>query len=167
MEVHELNSSRDATLLRSSIFEGISDHTIADLCSHGEIVSFEANHKLFERGDDAPDLMILREGVVELLFPVQIMGVTRDVTMERKQAGDVVAWSSVVSPYRCTLSARCAGRCSLTALSRETLGSFFEAHPETGCTFMRNLAGVIGRRLDAMQMMWMQDLQTSAVKRLG
>ncbi len=31
---------------------------------------------------------------------------------------------------------------------------------------MRNLAGVIGRRLQAMQTIWMHDLQASATKRM-
>lgn len=155
------------SLLRSAVFEGISDDTISDLCARGRVISFDANHKLFERGDDAQELMILQEGVVELLFPLRIMGATREVTMESKQPGDVVAWSAVVSPYRCTLSARCASRCTLTGLSRETLHSFFENNPETGYSFMRNLSGVIGRRLNAMQTMWMQNLQASAVKRHG
>lgn len=162
-----MDNSFDLNVLRSAIFEGISDDTIADLCSRGRVISLEANHKLFERGDDAKELMILGEGVVELLFPVQILGVTREVTMESKQAGDVVAWSSVVSPYRFTLSARCAGPCTLTALSRETLRSFFETNPETGYLFMRNLNGVIGRRLSAMQTTWAHNLQASAASRLG
>ncbi len=153
-------------LSRSTIFEGISRGTIEELCSRGREVVFEPGHKLFERDQDSSELMILQEGVVDLVFPIQIIGVTREVTMERAQAGKVIAWSSLVAPHRFTLSARCATQCVLTALSRDTLRAFFETDAQTGYLFMRNLAGVVGRRLQAMQAMWVCELQTCAATRM-
>lgn len=153
-------------LLRCPVFEDITDEAVEELCGHGQTLSFEPGRLLFSRGQDADQLLILCEGVVELLFPIQILGVTREVTMERKETGDVVAWSALISPYRFTLSARCASRCSLIAFGRETLEVFFESDRQTGYFFMRNLAGVIGRRLQAMQTLWMHDLQANAAKRL-
>ncbi len=94
------------------------------------------------------------------------MGVSRALTLESKQPGDVVAWSALVSPYRFTLSARCAGECALTAFSREALHQYFETAPSVGYLFMRNLAGVIGQRLQRVQAIWMHDLQANAIKRL-
>ena len=151
---------------RAAIFEGISNGAIEKLCSRGQVETYESGHLLLQRGQNASELMILREGVVELLIPVQIMGVTRDLTVESKQVGDVVAWSALVHPYRFTLSARCASKCVLNTFDRETLHEFFDADPCTGYLFMRNLAGVIGRRLQAMQAIWVRDLQVSAARRL-
>ncbi len=151
---------------RSVIFEGISGEAIEALCSRGRELICKAGHGLFERGQEAQDLLLLQEGVVELLFPVQIMGVTRELALESKHEGEVVAWSALVSPYRCTLGARCGSDCVLTSLNREALEEFFRNEPQVGYLFMRNLAGVIGRRLQAMQNIWLLDLQTSAIKRL-
>jgi len=151
---------------QSSIFAGIPDDDVVALCAQGRTVSFEAGHVLFERGQDTEELMVLEDGAVELLFPIIILGATREVTMETKQPGSVVAWSSLVDPYRATLSARCASDCQLLSFARDALYSFFEADPHTGFLFMRNLSSVIGRRLQAMQTIWMRDLQTSAAKRL-
>jgi len=162
-----MTTREDLNLRQYPIFHNILDHDVANLCAQGHTVTFDAGHVLFERGQDAEDLMILREGVVELLFPIMILGVTREVTMETKQAGAVVAWSSLVSPYHFTLSARCTSDCRLVTFDRYTLYSFFEDDPHTGYLFMRNLAGVIGRRLQAMQTIWMHDLQASATKRHG
>ena len=161
-----MDGAKKSVFLRSPIFENIREEAIEELCLRGRSGLFDAGHRLFERGQDAADLLILQEGVVELLFPVQIMGVTRDVTMESKQAGDVVAWSSLVAPHRFTLSARCATRCVLTALSRDTLHAFFETDSQTGYLFMRNLAGVVGRRLQAMQALWVRELQATAARRM-
>lgn len=162
-----MSGDENASLLQSAVFEDISEEVVEGLCSRGRVVSFDAGQKLFERGESADELIILQSGVVELLFPVQIMGVSRDVTMEVKQAGDLVAWSSLVKPYRLTVSARCASTGTLTSVSRQELLAFFETDPKTGYLFMRNLAGVIGRRLQAMQTLWAHDLQASAAKRLG
>lgn len=162
-----MSGDENAGLLQSAVFEDISEEVVEGLCSRGRVVSFDAGQKLFERGESADELIILQSGVVELLFPVQIMGVSRDVTMEVKQAGDIVAWSSLVKPYRLTVSARCASTGTLTSVSRQELLAFFETDPKTGYLFMRNLAGVIGRRLQAMQTLWAHDLQASAAKRLG
>lgn len=157
---------RIQVLSQSAIFEGISLKAIEEVCSRGREISLEAGHTLFERDQEADELMIIEEGVVDLVFPVQIVSVTREVTLESVQAGDVVAWSSLVHPHRFTLSARCAGRCVLTCLSRDSLHAFFEVDPQTRYLFMRNLAEVIGRRLQAMQAMWIRELQTTAAKRM-
>lgn len=161
-----MSGGESVNLMESAVFEDISEEIVEGLCSRGQVVSFKAGHKLFERGESADELIILQQGIVELLFPVQIMGVSRDVTMEVKQAGDIVAWSSLVSPYRLTLSARCASTGTLTSISRQALLAFFKTDPHTGYLLMRNLAGVIGRRLQAMQTLWVHELQVSATKRL-
>lgn len=158
--------SEHSSLMECGVFEDIPDEAVRELCARGRDLSFEAGVTLFDRGGRADELMILNEGVVELLFPVQIMGVTRGVTMESKHAGDVVAWSSLVSPFQFTLSARCATACTLTSFTREALHDYFAINPPTGYLFMRNVAGVIGRRLQAMQTMWMHDLEARAVERL-
>jgi CRP-like cAMP-binding protein len=155
-----------ASLLHSAIFENIPGNAVQELCEAGRVLSFDADSKLFERGQKAKELMILLDGVVELLFPFRVLGVIREIPMESKRSGDVVAWSALVDPYQFTLSARCATECKLASLSREELSRFFERDPATGYLFMRNLAGVIGRRLQAMQTMWMHDLEASAAKRL-
>jgi len=154
------------TLSQSAIFEDITPDVVEQLCSRAQHISLESGHRLFDRDEDASDLMILLEGAVDLVFPVHVMNVTREVAMDRLQMGDVVAWSSLVRPYRFTLSAECTSQCVLISLSRSVLDDFFEANPRTGHLFMRNLAGVIGRRLQKLQMMWVHDLQTSAAKRV-
>lgn len=147
------------TNLRGSIiFEDISGDDIEALYGLGHEVTVEAHQILFERGDASDELIILLDGTVELLFPIHVMGVTREVAMESKQAGDVVAWSSVIRPYHFTLSARTVSQCQLIKFNRDRLFNYFEDHSKTGYLFMRNLASVIGRRLQAIQMRWTHDL---------
>lgn len=153
-------------LARSPIFEDISPEAVQALCDRGLTCTFSAGHQVFERGQDADAVMILQEGTVELFFPVRIMGAIRPLTLETKQAGDVVAWSALVSPYRFTLSARCATKSILVGMNREILRDYFETAPHVGYLFMRNLAGVVGRRFQAMQTLWIGELQASAAEKL-
>ncbi len=147
-------------------FKDISADVLEELATHGQTQTFEMGHLLFERAQEANDLMLLQEGAVDLFFPLHVMGVTRELTMESKHAGDMVAWSALVSPYRFRLSGRCTSRCVITCFNRDDLLTFFDAHTHCGYLFMRNLAGVVGRRLQNMQNMWIHDLQASAVKHL-
>jgi len=159
-------SSTDGSrsLALSPVFTGITESAIEELRARGRMVSFGAGHMLFERAEDALELMILLDGLVELLFPVSILGATREVTMQTRGPGDVVAWSALVSPYHFTLSARCASDCTLLTFTREALTDYFETDPAIGYRFMSNLAGVIGRRLQTMQTIWVHDLQASLTR---
>lgn len=150
----------------ATIFKGIPNKDIEKPCSHGRDLSLEAGHRLFERGQEAQELMILRDGVVHLIFPVRIMGVSRDLTAEVKRTGDVLAWSALVDPCRLTLGACCASKCVVTSWHRDMLRDYFGACPDVGYVFMQNLAGVIGRRLQTIQHMWLRELQAGATKRL-
>ncbi len=154
----------ESHITQAAIFRDLEPEWVEALCRQGRRFTGEPKQMLFERGDDARELLLLTQGVVELLFPVHVMGFTREVTMETKQPGDVVAWSAVISPYHYTLSARCANRCTLLGFERDMLMSFFREHPEAGFLFMRNLAGVIAARLQGIQMMWMRDLQAGTAR---
>jgi len=157
-------SAGPTSLASSPIFDGIPDEPLKRLLAQGRVATFDAGCAIFERGQDANELMILQDGIVELLFPVTILGALREVAMESKRPGDLVAWSALVHPFQFTLSARCASNCTLTCFQREELCGFFESDTLTGYRFMSNLAGVIGRRLQAMQVIWMHNLQASLTK---
>jgi len=154
----------DPDFSRAPVLEGIPSASVERIRSRGRDLRFDSNQLLFRRGDAAEDLMILREGVVGLFFPIHILGADREITLENKEAGDLVAWSALVPPHRFTLSARCTAACEVTALSREVLLDEFQRDPQVGYLFMRNLAGVIGRRLELLQTSWLADLQSRAVE---
>ncbi len=68
--------------LRSEIFEGISREIVEKPCSRRRELAFKAGHDLFERDEHAEELMIVQDGVADFVFPVQVLTVTRGVTME-------------------------------------------------------------------------------------
>jgi CRP/FNR family cyclic AMP-dependent transcriptional regulator len=153
-------------LVNVPIFSGIEREAVEEFSRHGKTLSFGSGDRLFARDESANELMILLDGVVELLFPMDILGVSRELILESRHAGDVLAWSALVGPYHFTLSARCSSPCTLVSFNRETLRDYFESNPLIGYRFMENLSGVIAQRLHSLQMIWLHDLQSGAISRL-
>ena len=144
---------------QTSLFAGIAQGCVEGLWALGKVTHHEAGDKLFDRGSEARDLLILESGSVDLFFPVPILGAVKEVVVEHVGPGDVVAWSALVSPYALTLSARCVESGEVRALARSALTEYLKSHPEAGYQLMRNLAGVIGRRLQDFQNLWIREVQ--------
>lgn len=152
---------------QSAFFVGIGSEFVAELWGRGRVAEYEAGARLFDRGDEARDVLVLESGSADLYFPVPVLGVTKEVTVERVGPGDVLAWSALVNPFQLTLSARCVEACVVRAFARDELRAHLRKHPEIGCLLMENLAGVVGRRLQHFQDLWIREVQSRIVGLLG
>ena len=99
----------------ATVFNDISLDAVENLCSHGQEATFPKDHVLFVRGQDARELMFLIEGTVELYCSLNLEGNTRDVVLESRESGDLMAWSALIHPNLLTLSARCKTPCTIIA----------------------------------------------------
>ena len=142
-----------------SLFNGVGRDRVRDLWALGKVVRYEAGDRLFDRNSEARDLLILESGSVDLFFPIPILGAVKEVVVEQARPGDVVAWSALVSPHTLTLSARCVESGEVRALARESLVEYLAKSPDVGYQLMRNLAGVIGRRLQDFQNLWIREVR--------
>ena len=59
-------------------------------------------------GDEAAVLFVVRSGAVELTMPLSVRGADHelDVVVGEASQGETVAWSALIEPHRCTMSAR-------------------------------------------------------------
>jgi CRP-like cAMP-binding protein len=148
-----------AILIESEIFQGIgpgSRTRLADLASSRTV---EAGELVFGHGDEADELGIVDHGQIELFLEVKILGVSRPIALERCGRGALVAWSALVPPHRLTLGGRALGPVGIWMFSKVELTSFFEGEPAVGYKVMCNVAAVVGRRFQAMQQMWADEVQ--------
>jgi CRP-like cAMP-binding protein len=67
----------------------------------------------------------------------------------------------MVPPYRFTLEARAPLDAEVLAFSRAALLDYLAARPAVGQIVMRNIASVIGQRLQVFQAMWLREMQRS------
>ena len=114
---------------------------------------------LFRLGDPARMLYIIRSGTVHLTMPIAMNGTVKEVVVQEARAGETVAWSALVAPFRFTMSGRAGTDVELIAFSTRELQAAIEAYPDAGVRVVTNLAAVIARRLQVMHAMWTRELQ--------
>jgi CRP-like cAMP-binding protein len=147
------------TTSQPELLRGLSDPEAAGMLKLGTRSRLASGTVLFALGDAAETVYLLERGRVALTLPVQIGGREEDVLVEERQAGQAVGWSALIPPHRFTLKATALVETELLSLPRTPLLEFFAANPTVGYAVTRNLAAVVGQRLQVFQAMWLREMQ--------
>lgn len=145
--------------MRVELFAGLSSEQSDEVLGLGAPTGLSSGSVLFQLGDAADHLFIVKRGRIRLTLPMQIRGRDEDVLVEESSPGDTVGWSALIPPCRYTLKAMAPLETEVLALPREVLQSYFSANPTAGAIVTRNLAALIGRRLQLFQTMWLREMQ--------
>jgi CRP-like cAMP-binding protein len=127
---------------KSKLFRGMDQEVLKEIdkimikksCAEGTV--------LFQRGESANNLYILREGSIELAI-----GDNGHVTHVVKSQGEAFGWSSLVNHHVYTASAVCSSPTELIRIQSEELNRIFQKHPASGLIFFRSLAEIISKRV--------------------
>jgi CRP-like cAMP-binding protein len=144
---------------KPDLLGGLPDDAVEEILSLGSLVTPAKGDVLFDLGDVADKLYLLRAGGVALSLPMTVRGTERDVLVEERTPGQTVGWSALVPPHRFTLKATASIDSEVLALPREPLMEHLERRPEVGYTVTRNVAAVVGHRLQVLQAMWLREMQ--------
>jgi len=112
---------------------------IADIC---EEVKYPEGTVLFEKGDNAEYLYVLKKGALNL----QIKNGGR-LNFNLSEQGDIFGWSSLTEHGQYTASGICASDIEVLRIDRDRLEKIFRKHPEVGYIVLKRLTGVIAKRL--------------------
>jgi CRP/FNR family cyclic AMP-dependent transcriptional regulator len=145
--------------LQPELLRGLTDEEAAAFTALGVPISLASGQTLFRLGGEADRAYLVVRGRVALTLPIQIRGVEEDVLVEEKMPGETVGWSGLVPPHRFTLNATAPIASELVGFSRAAVLDHFTTHPGVGHTVTRNLATVIGHRLQVFQTMWLREMQ--------
>jgi CRP-like cAMP-binding protein len=121
------------SVIHCDLLTGLASDDAAAVLALGERLRLSANEVLFDIGDSADKLYLLRSGRIALTLPMQIGGRRQDAFTEERVPGQAL---------------------SLTALLEH-----FVAHPHVGHVVGMNLAALIGQRLQVVQTMWLREMQ--------
>lgn len=143
------------------LLRGLSDAQSAQLLALGERVSLASGQRLFDLGEDARSLHLIERGRIVLTLPMQVQGHAQDVFVEERLPGQALGWSALIPPHRYTLKATAQLDTELLALPREALLAHFAAQPVVGSLVTRNVAALMGQRLQIFQTMWLREMQRS------
>ncbi len=112
---------------------------IADICLEEK---YPEGTVLFEKGDEADYLYVLKRGVLNL----QIKNGGK-LNFNLSERGDIFGWSSLTESGRYTASGICATEVEVLKIERDKLEKIFKNHPEVGYIVLKRLTGVIAKRL--------------------
>lgn len=143
------------------LLNGVSPEDAAAVLALGSRMRLAPGAVLFPLGSPADSLYLITHGRVSLTLPMQVGGSDEDILVEERGPGETIGWSAMVPPYRFTLEARAPLDAEVLAFSRAALLDYLAARPAVGQVVMRNLAAVIGQRLQVFQAMWVRAMQRS------
>jgi CRP/FNR family cyclic AMP-dependent transcriptional regulator len=146
---------------QTDLLVGLTEVEAAHIMSLGAPLTLAPGEVLFRLGEPADRVYLLRSGRVHLSLPIAIRGKDEDVLIQERLAGETVGWSGLIPPHRYTLKAAAPVITELIAFPRAALIEHFSVHPAVAYTVMRNVASVVGHRLQVFQTMWTREMQRS------
>src|SRR5215472_18979556 len=141
------------------LLKGLSPEDANEVLALGKRLLLSSGAELFHLGQDADALHVIQRGRLKLTLPMQVRGQDEQVLVEERAPGQTVGWSSLIPPYRFTMTATAPLETEVVSLSRDALLAHFATHPGVALAISLNLASVIGQRLQLFQAMWLREMQ--------
>jgi CRP-like cAMP-binding protein len=147
------------TLAESELLAGLTPEEAAGVLALGTEVRLAGGEVLFGLGSNADHLYLVKQGRIALTLPIEVRGQGQDVLIEERGPGQAVGWSALIPPHRFTLKATAQLGTDVIALPRAVLTDYLAARPALGYRVARNVAAVVGQRLQVVQAMWLREMQ--------
>ena len=144
---------------KTDLLRGLAPEEADEALALGTRITLGRGKELFHLGADADWVYLIARGRLQLTMPMQVRGRQENIVVEERGPGETVGWSALIPPYRFTLTATAPLETEVIAFSREALEHHFTAHPTTGFTISKNLASVVGQRLQLFQAMWLREME--------
>ena len=151
----------------NALLDGLSEEESRLVMELGEPAAHPAGTVLFHTGADADRLYLLKSGRIDLSLPMRIRDREEDILLEEKRPGEIFGWSGLVPPHRFTLKALAPVASELLTFPRTKLLAHFAKHPTVGLAVTRNVAAVIGHRLQVFQTLWLREMQRAVEQRVA
>jgi CRP/FNR family transcriptional regulator, cyclic AMP receptor protein len=147
------------TRTQTELLAGVNERDARAIEDHGARVALGQGDVLFRLGTDADRLFIIERGRVALSLPMRVLDREESVLIEERGTGQALGWSALTPPHRFTLTATALVETEVLALPRVALFKLFDARPDIGYIVARNVASIIGQRLEIFQAMWLREMQ--------
>ncbi len=124
------------------LFGGIAPGVLKEIANICTEEKYPKGTVLFEKGDSAETLYILKEGVLNL--QIKNGGI---LSFSLSEKGDIFGWSSLTESAQYTAAGICATDIEVLKIERSKLEKIFKRHPEVGYIVLKRLTNVISKRL--------------------
>ena len=136
-------------LAEFSFFKNFNKDQLKKLASMATEESYKAGTQMYQSGDVARSLYLVKEGKVALLMD-NYMGPGKPpmpVTIDIPTKGESMGWSAVVEPFMYTLTARCMDDTKLISFDSSQLRKLMDEDANVGFRVMQAVARVMSSRL--------------------
>ena len=139
-------------LKRFPLLAYLDREDLGELMEICEVETWEEGEIFAHEGDPADKLRLVLLGKVALDKRIQLgrHGSVRRANVSIVGPGGAVGWSTLVAPYRFTLSGVCLEACKFIALDAQRLRDFVARNPEAAYRLMSGIAEMVGTRLRDM-----------------
>ena len=144
---------------QTELLSGLGPDDVAAVTALGSRITLSNGDALFRLGDQADRLYVIERGRIALTLPMRVRDRDEDILIEERTAGQTLGWSALIPPNRFTLTATALVQTEVIALPRTALLEHFARTPEVGYAVTRNVAAVVGQRLQVFQAMWLREMQ--------
>jgi CRP-like cAMP-binding protein len=147
------------TRSQTELLAGLDEPDAKAIEALGSHLTLAQGDVLFRLGTDADRLFIIERGRVALTLPMRVLDREENVLVEERGTAQALGWSALTPPHRFTLTATALVQTEVLALPRTALFAYFDRRPEVGYVVARNVAAIIGQRLEIFQAMWLREMQ--------
>jgi NADP-reducing hydrogenase subunit HndB len=134
------------------IFKGLDENQLTAVRGCCQAEQHKSGSKLFGEGEPASNLYIVKTGQVDLRFDLPGRPTSEKNTISSILESKAFGWSSLVSPYKYSLSAYCTTpSCEVVKIDRQRLFKLFEEDHRLGYLVLSNMTRVIGKRFQKLE----------------
>jgi NADP-reducing hydrogenase subunit HndB len=134
------------------IFKGLDANQLAAVRNCCQEEQHKVGSRLFGEGEPAASLYIVKNGQVDLRFDLPGRPTSEKNTISSILETKAFGWSSLVAPYKYSLSAYCSTQsCEVVKIDRQNLLELFEEDHRLGYLVLSNMARVIGKRFKKLE----------------
>ena len=132
-------------LRRYPYFAGVSGESLKAIAVVADEESVPSATTMFSEGDPAKKLYIIVKGQVDIQYT---LGSGELRTVDTLVDGDLLVWSALVDPHKCTTVGTTAQDTQLIAIDAAKLNDLCDADPLLGYRLMSQVSKLLAHRLE-------------------
>lgn len=138
---------KEVDLKDSCLFRGLDEGLIAAVQDICRLVRYRPGEVVFDEGDPAEDICILRSGRVEITNHLKLGSERVQYRITSIQPGEIFAWSALAGSVKLTARANAIEPCEVIRIPGPELKSILEREPRLGYPVMHRIACLVASRL--------------------
>ena len=136
-------------LRRYPYFAGIGEATLKAIAMIAEEESVAAGTQLFSEGDKVAALSVIVRGEIDIQY---LLGNGELRTVDTLMDGELLCWSALVEPFKCTATATAVKKTELVSIAADKLRELCDNDPLLGDKLGLRVAKLLAHRLESTRL---------------